>query len=68
MTGTYLQNRIYKDHTTFGGIISPFDFDGHHTMATMAGKILSEQKFDMQCKKNAELRNRTKKKENTKND
>ena len=46
------------DHTTFGGVLNSFDFDGHHNMKTMSDKIISDLRFDKQCKKNEEERNR----------
>lgn len=47
-------------HTKFGGVLTLFDFDGHHTLASMARKIASDQAFDRQCQKNIEFRNREK--------
>lgn len=57
MTETFYRARGFKiDHTTFGGTLSEFDFNGHHTMATMAQKIVSDFNFDKQCKRNLELK------------
>lgn len=51
------KKRFYKaDHTTYGGELSLFDFDGHHTMTTMASKLIKDNAFDKQCKRNIELR------------
>lgn len=61
MKGTLDRTGIYKvDHRTFGGEITPFDFDGHNTMVTMAGKIRQCRNFDRQCRKNMEVRDNTK--------
>ena len=51
--GTKIFNQI---HTTYGGELSSFDFDGHYTMATMAKKIFHDHLFDNQCKRNLELK------------
>ena len=59
----------YEDHTRFGGHVRLSDFDiypsledqnGYHTMANIAERIISDWKFDEQCKKNAENRDRKK--------
>lgn len=47
------------DHSAYGGEISRFDFDGHLTMASMAGRIARDFSFDRQCRKNCEQRNLT---------
>lgn len=61
MTGTTNKFGINKaDHRTFGGELTSFDFDGHHTMATMASKILKDYTFDMQRKRDIEARERNK--------
>jgi hypothetical protein len=42
----------YKvDRSTFGGLISAFDIDGHHTMVSMAEKIAKDQSFDRMCRR-----------------
>lgn len=41
------------DYTTFGGTLSQFDFDGHHTLSSMADKIESDFRFDKKCKKDS---------------
>ena len=46
----YLPNK--PDHSTFGGIISEFDFNGHHTMTSIASRIESDWAFDRSCRKN----------------
>lgn len=62
MTKTFYRTGSYKvDHTTYGGTLSSFDFDGHHTMATITQRIISDFNFDKQCKKNIELRTKDKK-------
>ena len=60
----------YENHTRFGGYVRSSDFDiypslkdpnGYHTMTDIAERIISDWKFDEQCKKNAENRDKTKK-------
>lgn len=61
MTGTTNRYGIYEvDHRTFGGELTLFDFEGHHTMTTMANKIMRDYAFDMQRKKDIEARERNK--------
>ena len=59
----------YEDYTRFGGYVRLSDFDiyqsledsnGYHTMAYIAERIISDWKFDDDCKKNAENRDRKK--------
>lgn len=54
----------YTDHTTYGGQLSLFDFEGHHNLQTMANKIASELKFDKRCKQNIESRKKQQKERN----
>lgn len=51
-------NTVHKkwDNTIYGGELTLFDFEGHHTMATMTDRIVNDLKFDKQCKRNIELR------------
>lgn len=59
MTGTTNKYGIYEvDHRTFGGELTLFDFEGHYTMTTMTNKIIRDHTFDMQRKKDIELRER----------
>lgn len=59
MTGKTNKYGIYKvDHRTFGGVLTSFDFEGHHTMATMANKIMKDNAFDMKRKKDIDIRER----------
>ncbi len=60
MTEIYTTKRFNVDHTTFGGIISNYDFDGHVTMTGMASQIASDLRFDEQCRKNIENNNKQK--------
>ena len=46
------------DHSTFGGSIFNGDFDAHYSLADITERILSDMKFDEQCRKNAESRAR----------
>lgn len=44
---------IYKsDHTKFGGIIYPSDFNTNHASGTIAERISRDLKFDEQCRRN----------------
>lgn len=61
------------DHTTFGGIIYPSDYntdyrgkDNTHG-SIIAQRIISDQNFDYRCKKNIEVRNNIKKSGGAKN-
>jgi len=58
MADFYETENFNANHSTFGGIISNYDFDGHSTMTDIASKIASDSRFDEQCRKNAENRNR----------
>lgn len=51
-------DETYKNHNTYGGEITLFDFEGHHTLSSMATKIASDWRIDEQCRKNAENRER----------
>lgn len=44
------------DHSTFGGRLSLFDFEGYYTLKSMADKIANDLAFDKRCRKNAEIR------------
>lgn len=59
MVETYYRTGIYKtDHTQFGGIIYPSDFNTDYrgkyntNGSTIAGRIISDQQFDRQCRNN----------------
>lgn len=56
-TSTYRTNR----HNTFGGRIYEYDFDTEHYNGSMARRILSDWRFDEQCRKNCENRERNNK-------
>ncbi len=58
MTDFYKTKNYNADHSTFGGIISNYDFDGHATMTDIASKIASDLKFDDRCRKDIENRNK----------
>lgn len=61
MTETYYRTGNYKvDHTTFGGELTLFDFEGHRTLSNMAEKIASDLRFDETCRKNRENNKRMK--------
>ena len=53
MTRNYYRTGNYKpDHSTFGGVIYNYDFDGYVSMRDMAERIISDWKFDERCRKN----------------
>ena len=61
MKRNYYRTGNYKsDHSTCGSVIYNYDFDGYVSMSTMAERIISDWKFDDDCKKNAENRDRNK--------
>lgn len=55
-------NTYTPDHSVFGGIIYPSDFEtaagrrNHADGSPIARRILSDWNFDYQCKRNAKLR------------
>lgn len=51
MTETYK-----PDHSTFGGIIYDYDFDGYLSMSDIAKRIEQDKKLDKLCRKNANKR------------
>ena len=62
MTGKFYKTDNYRAvHHTYGGELTSYDFDGKHTIKTMADKIMRDFAFDKQCKKNIELREKAKK-------
>lgn len=65
MTETFYRTGIYKvDHTTFGGIILPSDFNTDHrgkdtpNGSSVAKRIFMDWNFDKKCKGNREDYNR----------
>ena len=61
MTKNYYRTGNYKpDHSTFGGVIYNYDFDGYVSMRDMAERIISDWKFDERCRKNVLNRDRNK--------
>ena len=61
MTRNYYTTGSYKpDRSTCGSVIYNYDFDGYVSMSSMAERIISDWKFDKQCKKNIENRDRNK--------
>lgn len=56
------------DHATFGGIIYPSDFNTDYRGkdntygSQIAQRIISDRKFDQQCRRNIEERNRNRNK------
>ena len=61
MTRNYYRTGNYKpDRSTCGSKIYNYDFDGYVSITSMAERIISDWKFDYNCKKNAENRDRKK--------
>ena len=65
MTQTTNRYGIYKiDYTTFGGIICPSDYNTElrgklNTKGSpIAKRIMSDNKFDIQCRRNIDFRTR----------
>ena len=59
MAKTFYRTGIYnKDHTQFGGLIYPSDFNTDYrgkdntNGSAIAGRIISDQQFDRQCRNN----------------
>jgi hypothetical protein len=46
----YRTGRVNVDHRTYGGELSLFDFEGHHTMSSMANRIAADSRFNNMCK------------------
>lgn len=58
MTENFYKTGTYKvDYKRYAGEITPFDFEGHHTLKTMTNKILRDYAFDRQCEQNIRHRN-----------
>lgn len=67
MPETFYRTGNYKaDHTTFGGIICPSDFNTDYrgkdntNGSHIAHRIANDSKFDNQCRKNKEEKERNK--------
>ena len=61
MTRNYYTTGSYNvNHSTCGSVIHNYDFDGYVSITSMAERIISDWKFDDDCKKNAENRDRKK--------
>lgn len=65
ITATNNRSGFHKaDNSTFGGIIYQSDFETDHKcnsksnnpVSTIAQRIMSDQRFDEQCKRNIEIR------------
>jgi len=67
MTNFYRTERFKVDHATFGGLIFLSDFEtdyrsnNHQNGSSIAQRIVSDLKFDEQCRKNIKNRERIKK-------
>ena len=73
MTENYYRTRNYKpNHSTFGGIITNADFntngrkDNPDSISSVVKDIISDWRFDEQCRKNIENRMKINKKEGIK--
>ena len=58
MTQFYNTSHYNIDHTTFGGYITLYDFEGHQTIQSMADKIAQDLRFDKRCMENLKNRQR----------
>lgn len=54
------------DHTKFGGVIMPSDYNTNFTNANTASRIENDRKFDNQCRRN--ILNRKNNRRDCKND
>ena len=50
------------DHSTYGGSIYNYDFDGYNSVSDIASRIVTDWKFDEKCKNLGENYKRTHKK------
>ena len=48
------------DHTTFGGLIYNYDFEGYNSVSNIASRIITDLKFDNKCRKLGENHKRIK--------
>lgn len=54
----YYTSSNYTDHSTFGGLIYESDFNTEYCNGNIASRILSDWRFDEQCRKNMESNDR----------
>lgn len=54
----YATSSNHANHSNFGGNVYNYDFDGYISMSEIAARIISDRKFDKQCRINAEQRNK----------
>lgn len=47
-----------NNHKTFGGRIYACDFDTEHSKGNIINRIIADRRFDEQCRKNCENRER----------
>lgn len=53
ITEKYYTTRNYElDHSKCGSIIYNYDFDGYVSMTSMIDRIISDWRFDEECRKN----------------
>lgn len=60
MTTTINITRNHNLHNTYGGCIYDSDFNTEHSYGNIVSRIISDQRFDIQCKKNIEFRKKSK--------
>lgn len=58
----YTTAHNYERHFTYSGTVSNFDFEGHHTLKSMADRIEQDLRFDERCRRNAIARDMKKQK------
>lgn len=61
MTTTINITKNHNLHNTYGGRIYNSDFDTEFSYGNVASRIISDWKFDQQCKKNIENKERMRK-------
>mgnify|MGYP003409057620 FL=1 len=54
----YYTTSNYTNYSIYGGRIYDYDYDDYTSMSDIASRIATDMKFDDQCKKNIENRNR----------
>jgi hypothetical protein len=62
----YVPEKPYSN--TYGIELDLYDFEGHHTLSSMADKIAKAERFNKMCKQNCLNRQRIKNMNEVKND
>lgn len=60
-TKNYYAPINYSYHSTFGGNVYNYDFDGYNSISSIASRIMADMKFDRQCMLSAQNRDKNKK-------